>query len=372
MPRRQCVTLYIYMVTKCRDNPRRKWIAVLEIPTNELPRFSLRPFKWLRFLAFCVTGVQGRIALSCDVASPTVDYNTPVVTEKVKVYYHLPPGTHAQVFPIDPDLAKSSVHTERSQREGRFRDQLIIRDKSCAMSGDEDTEGLDGAHCISFSKGSEVSSSFLNVILKLCFLTVFLQYLKTYTSNRGNVVIEEINDVRNGLLVAKTLHHRVGKRTAFLPVRIHPVGRNCMRSYFIQIPNFAMEAGDVATQVRQLRPGQRVQTQDARQWIIQHFGANSSVLPLIAPHGAPLFVPAPRYISKWPPESLFCAIYGGTAMRQWLVSGFADIARKVYTDRLYPSDTQNSRDGRRQQIKKKRRNDEKKAEQSAVRQKRRE
>ena len=74
------------------------------------------------------------------------------------VYYHLPEDAYANLFPLDPDLAASTLHTNRSQRVQAFKNDLLRRDGHCVVTEISTERDLEAAHLVASKKGSEVCS----------------------------------------------------------------------------------------------------------------------------------------------------------------------------------------------------------------------
>ena len=48
-------------------------IRLLSIPLRDIQRLSIRPFKWLRFVMFCICGAKGQLSAMPD-GLPAADY----------------------------------------------------------------------------------------------------------------------------------------------------------------------------------------------------------------------------------------------------------------------------------------------------------
>lgn len=64
----------------------KHWRNVLSIPSDQFTLFSLRPLKWLRFLAYAIYGHQGGLYEDSDCRCE-VDYDLDVENIKNKYYY---------------------------------------------------------------------------------------------------------------------------------------------------------------------------------------------------------------------------------------------------------------------------------------------
>jgi hypothetical protein len=91
------------------------WYECLVIPIDELQSlgFSLRPYKWICYAAGAVSGTHGDLSLECDSFSTTPinynDINLPTVL--LSLYYHIINEEKHCMFPIDLNLANTSVRT---------------------------------------------------------------------------------------------------------------------------------------------------------------------------------------------------------------------------------------------------------------------
>jgi len=180
------------------------WIRAASIPISELAQFSTRPYRWMCYVSYCLTGVEGQLSLSPMDDQVWVDYDAPNVPHEVEaVYYHYPEGYDRDIWPIDVHMETNSsiLSSLCSTRDPAFKSSLIDRDERDVLMF-FGARNSDGAHLIKFSKGDE--------------------YIENLTRMRsgenGTDIITDINSVRNGLLI-NTLAHKVMGRgvVAFLP-----------------------------------------------------------------------------------------------------------------------------------------------------------
>ena len=68
-----------------------QWIRALDIPLEDIKRFTLWPLKWLRFVAFAVLGAKGDLLDSPPPTGGVVDYETPF-SDTAENYYYSPTG----------------------------------------------------------------------------------------------------------------------------------------------------------------------------------------------------------------------------------------------------------------------------------------
>ncbi|KAI0681606.1 hypothetical protein C8T65DRAFT_691303 [Cerioporus squamosus] len=84
-----------------------KWQHTLSIPVSVLNehRFSLKPCKWIRFVAGIIFGVVGHLKPSKRPDDASCDYEIgTLANESVDVYHHVFPEQIARIQPVDPDI----------------------------------------------------------------------------------------------------------------------------------------------------------------------------------------------------------------------------------------------------------------------------
>lgn len=89
---------------------RNQWICVLEIPQEDIRRLSLKPLKWLRFVAFTVLGAKGHLHHDASGDHPiTADEYEAVleVTDLAEGYHFIPEGNaHSKCSPFSKSIDK--------------------------------------------------------------------------------------------------------------------------------------------------------------------------------------------------------------------------------------------------------------------------
>jgi hypothetical protein len=68
-----------------------EWSVVLSIPVYEVRRLSLRPLKWLTFVAFAICGAEGHLCVNR--LGEHVNYNATSTGPLAKEYYYFNQGT---------------------------------------------------------------------------------------------------------------------------------------------------------------------------------------------------------------------------------------------------------------------------------------
>ena len=66
------------------------WLIALTIPVEDIKRLTLRPLKWIRFVAFAVIGARGHLYTSLE--GELVDYKTGF-DSLADDYYYVSRGT---------------------------------------------------------------------------------------------------------------------------------------------------------------------------------------------------------------------------------------------------------------------------------------
>jgi hypothetical protein len=165
----------------------------LSIPVDACQHFSVHPLTWLRYLGFTISGNEGHVSTLPD--GPEVDH----------LQANIPPGNYYYVsqdlYLLDPDLMddRTSDASDISSSRGNFRDRVVARDGTCVMTG---ATGFQACHIIPHAKGP--------------------QYLINLSKHRHEAVsppLDDINDTRNGILLAFQLHAPFGaSQIAFLQV----------------------------------------------------------------------------------------------------------------------------------------------------------
>ena len=75
------------------------WIRALNIPLEDIARLSLRPLKWLRFVAFAVLGAKGDLFDGPVPGSNVVNYESVSHDELAENYYYFVPDGNPLMFP---------------------------------------------------------------------------------------------------------------------------------------------------------------------------------------------------------------------------------------------------------------------------------
>ncbi|KAF8912190.1 hypothetical protein CPB84DRAFT_1902336 [Gymnopilus junonius] len=173
---------------------------------------------------------------------------------------------------------------------GRVQEEVVERDgKNCALTGDDEAL-CDAVHLLAHSKGDT--------------------YISTYTHRRsrdpaGTDIVEDIDDVRNGLVLTNAIHRLLGKDIAFL-----------------MTPNFALTTTDIDPNA--LSTEKRCTSHFFRHLVaptIQSF-SNSRIHSSYAPN--------------YPPAILFDAVYASAVMHHFGTQSLKDGITETWKDTFDP------------------------------------
>ncbi|KAH9022934.1 hypothetical protein EDB84DRAFT_1274435, partial [Lactarius hengduanensis] len=100
-------------------------LSFLSIPLDDVRRLSTRPFKWLRYVLYCICGARGD--LSASQGGPPVDYDSTKLADDA-IYFYEPSG---QCIFVDYEgLNDSMTSTDQTPRRDNFRREILARDGS--------------------------------------------------------------------------------------------------------------------------------------------------------------------------------------------------------------------------------------------------
>ncbi|KAI0245803.1 hypothetical protein BJV78DRAFT_1277371 [Lactifluus subvellereus] len=159
------------------------------------------PFKWLRYVMFCICGARGDLSATPD--SPQLTMTAPLWLTLSVIYYYSP--SENCIF-VDYEGLNDQITTTKEviQRDGLF---CVITQQS--------GEHCDAAHLIPWSKGDE--------------------YIDRVVRDRSPLyppslpLITGIDDVRNGMLLGKDVHSKIADG----------------RVAFLKTPNYGLEPADI-------------------------------------------------------------------------------------------------------------------------------
>ncbi|KAG9310088.1 hypothetical protein JVU11DRAFT_9697 [Chiua virens] len=265
------------------ESPAWRWVHCLTFSVEILNQLHFpRPYQWMKYAIGVVVGAYGELSSSVDSQQDVIGRND-LPSETIDLYYHITDEERQRMFPIDLDIGSPAVtSTSLSTRRVEFRNKVMERDGACVLTG-AGLHSCQAALLVAHAKGND--------------------YIANYTRHRSRVendVIEDIDDVRNGILINSTAHHSFGRHTAFLmtpnfamtTADIHPdlppEEICCTAHRFILGPAHDLDLGD-----RTLHSGCRVQ---------------------MPPSGS-------DDRSNWPPDILFDAVYANAVLLHFAAPG---------------------------------------------------
>ena len=170
----------------------------LEIPVNIISNLCLKPLKYLRYLGWCVLGVEGTLE---DAHQDQVDLEGDIVDQHV-YKYKLPLDQQGFSLPsimksgadnyleillhaVDLEVIKqrTNVPSETTRTREEFRTNLVERDGECCVwTGQSSSVGM---HIIPFKRGDEACNPRV-----LVPLTDHLRSGFNSSSRTGRIVVE--------------------------------------------------------------------------------------------------------------------------------------------------------------------------------------
>lgn len=164
------------------------------------------------------------------------------------------------------------------------------RDKTCVVTGDV-AENCDASHCLPHVKGDD-----------------YIEAITRYRGHSEDDVVTDIGDPRNGLLLWRLLHPRIGSG----------------KSAFIRTPNFAMSTDDVP---------QSSPAVESRLTLQHFFEILSDITLQYAPNNKDARLPTD--LSQWPPAIIVDFMYGAAALKKWGLKAGIDKLRKITEETYY-------------------------------------
>ncbi|KAF8964218.1 hypothetical protein BDZ97DRAFT_1660573 [Flammula alnicola] len=198
-------------------------MVALTIPIDDIKRLSLRPLKWLRYVAFAVFGAPGRLALTSDANAPDVDYDVPL--GKISGdYYYIPDG---EIHLVDYRALNDHTITSSvsSDRPSNFRTEVVNRDASCVFTR-QPAVVCDAAHILPRCKGNEYIQTVYNDRLPVYHVLYPSIYPSPEPESYG---MDDVDCIENGILLGATLHRMLAQGTIVL----------------LKTPNFALKPEDI-------------------------------------------------------------------------------------------------------------------------------
>ncbi|PPQ85754.1 hypothetical protein CVT25_003071 [Psilocybe cyanescens] len=282
------------------DADNWQWVQCLALPLERLEalHFSSKPYKWIRYAIGIIVGAEGDLSSRSD-SLDNMDYNAGLPTYSAALYYHTSDEEKQRMFPVDPNIANTSVTSSvATTRRAQLRSKAAVRDGNrCVLSGMPEIF-CDAVHLLAHSKGDI--------------------YISIYTQRRSrdparDDVIQDIDSIRNGLLLNKLTHLGVGEHIAFLPT-----------------PNFAMVTSDIDPTASALE--KRCTAHLFEPTLPNFLGPNA------IPSGTALRV---SDTPDWPPAILFDAVYASTVLHHFGTQALKRQVTETWNTTFYPDGVTN-------------------------------
>ncbi|PVF91709.1 hypothetical protein CPB86DRAFT_791854 [Serendipita vermifera] len=247
-----------------------EWIPILSIPRQHFALHTTRPLKWLRYLGFVIYGREGILRTTRD--GPEIgDYMTTGVDALLSDYFYYSPEGHCVVDTHMLDDRTSIKSSEPPSDDSIFYFDVVKRDQTCLVTGMKNA-ACHVMHLIPHAKGDD--------------------YISALTRLRGlseRDVIEDIDDLRNGMFILAPLH---------LFLRDREVA-------FLKTPNFAMDTEDVPL-AHKLPPARinNNHSYHSSRWTMQYFSDAEDVFQM-------------QHYFNIPHNTDLLMLYGCVALKRW-------------------------------------------------------
>ncbi|KAH9980933.1 hypothetical protein BGW80DRAFT_1247775 [Lactifluus volemus] len=245
--------------------------SFLLIPHSDIQRLAIYPFRWLRYVVFAISGARGD--LSTTLEGPYVDYDrTEIADAEIRCYYW---PSENWAFVDREGLNNRLMATNQTLCCPDFRNDVMRRDGPSCVVTQLAEEGCDAVHLIPQSKGNE----YIKGVIKC----------RSPGDNSAPPRGVGIDDVRNGMMLQKTLHLMLGKgAVAFMktpnygldPKHINRFQRGSPRPDYITLQFLKEHKGYNPTSIGRIDQG----LLDAYPGIAFSLGANGRKLATINGH----------------------------------------------------------------------------------------
>ncbi|KZP28686.1 hypothetical protein FIBSPDRAFT_947513 [Athelia psychrophila] len=221
--RTQCLTMhlssqpppgFIHLVLLSQADP-----FYLEIPTKIVKTLCLRPLKFLRYLGWCVLGVEGDLV---DEGGNKIALDGELLGQGV--YHYTVSNEIILAHAVDLEVIKhqSQVPSDTTGTREDFRTKVSERDGCCVWVG---IKGA-GMHIIPYARGDEACSHYSCPGMRAKF-NILPQWLQLIINNRPhneNLDSLSINAIRNGICADINIcHHYFGRRDAVVLKTPNPI-----------------------------------------------------------------------------------------------------------------------------------------------------
>ncbi|KAF8529573.1 hypothetical protein BU17DRAFT_79576 [Hysterangium stoloniferum] len=293
-------------IVYCEEETFSPSEALLSIPVSDASLYSTKPLKWIRYIMAAVVGCEGELATYTEDENDNegqtrLPLNLEDTAPQHRNLCFTPQGPISFVDVDGLNHLKSSQFTTPS-RAG-FRDHVAERDRSSVINGVRE-EFCDACHLIPHSKGNQ-----------------YIQTLCIWRTIAEDPEIENIDDIRNGILVTLDFHRFFG--LSHLAV--------------LRTPNFALSMDEVLPNPTYQNPSFR---------FTPHFfvpNPSDAELAFINPYRRDFRYPVDmvdEWPKDWPPAFLWDFIYGVIIVKKYGNQSAVDIAAVASKTNLYPEGIQ--------------------------------
>ncbi|KAK0490320.1 hypothetical protein IW261DRAFT_1387622 [Armillaria novae-zelandiae] len=222
---------------------RNKQGLALSIPIDDIRRLSIRPLKWLRYVAFTVFGATGHLALTAD-GSAFEDENITWESEDrlCEDYYYIPDGKGTSSFlrlPSPDGLNDRITSSVTEVHLSSFRNSIQRRDGDCRVFTGTGAAYCEAIHILPRCKGHEYIQA-VHQDRRHAYSDLPPSILEFESSS-----LESIDCDENGILVRKDLHS------------MHANGAIA----FLKTPSFALNPEDIPRVEEGATPPSRITLQ---------------------------------------------------------------------------------------------------------------
>ncbi|KAI0779459.1 hypothetical protein C8Q74DRAFT_1437456 [Fomes fomentarius] len=289
------------------------WTRYLIFPLAQLEPlgFLHKPYKWLRSCTGITLGSIGSFSDNPSVPNPDpiFNYERGLHSESEDLYYHTTILEKERMFPVDPLMLSPTGRTTSnaaSTRRITFAEEIQARDGRRYVVTGMRAGYCDAVHLAPHARGSA--------------------YISAFTSRRirdvNDMIIEDIDSVRNGLFMNKFLHVDLGHTFALL-----------------KTPNFAMNTSDIdpttpdGDELRVSAQYLQVQPEEPSQFMALGGRENGTPLRIPAQNEGP---------ADWPLDCLLHATYATAVMENFGIQSHKDIISKLWRPQFSPGGSMNA------------------------------
>ncbi|KZP28691.1 hypothetical protein FIBSPDRAFT_947518 [Athelia psychrophila] len=271
----------------------------LNIPIVVVNKLCLRPLQYLRYLGWCVLGVEADLV---DEGGNAIALNGQWPGQRVFRYDVQNNNILAHAVDLEVIMQQSQIPSATTGTRGDFRDRVLKRDGCCVWTS---RPGGTAMHIIPYARGDEACSDYSCPGIRAKFI-IFLQWLQLIIANRpwpndDNINISfGINDIENGIFADQNIH------TEFFDQR---------KVVVLKTPNPILAATDVPDKHQRNTPTDVSYPSDSRytfQWIVTE--PDPFNVKFYPHNNDATFLD--QQLDK-PAELLLHYIYGAAAVRQW-------------------------------------------------------